>query len=183
MSGECGTSGTGGVGEGHYDSLAQATVIHSINNCVALGDHCKGVDMSIEAAELLGSLAVPPGLVVRYLADDCACQSWWCMFTWLQGLSCICLCNGRGWLQPHMQGWGKEQAAKGTQLCPTFCNPMDCSMPGFPVHYQLPEFAQIYVHQVDDAIQPSHPLSSLFLPAFNLPSIRVFSNESVLGIR
>ena len=55
MLGECGTSGTGGVGKGHYDSLAQATVIHSINNCVALGDHCKGVDMLIEAAELLGS--------------------------------------------------------------------------------------------------------------------------------
>ena len=47
-----------------------------------------------------------------------------------------------------MQGWGKEQAAKGTQLCPTLCNPMDCSMPGFPVHHRLPEFAQIYVHWV-----------------------------------
>ena len=58
-------------------TLAQATVIHSINKCVALGDCCKGVDMSIKAAGLLGSLAVPPGLVARDLADDCACQSWW----------------------------------------------------------------------------------------------------------
>ena len=55
---------------------------------------------------------------------------------------------------------------------------MDCSMPGFPVH-QLPELAQIHVHRVGDAIQQSHPLSfpSIF------PSIRVFSNESVLCIR
>ena len=40
------------------------------------------------------------------------------------------------------------------------CDPMDCSMPGFPVHHQLPEFTQTHVHCVSDAIQPSHPLSS-----------------------
>ena len=70
-----------------------------------------------------------------------------------------------------------------TQSCPTPCDPMDCSMPGLPVHHQLPEFTQTHVHQVGDDIQPSHPLSSPFLPAFNLPSIRVFSNKSVLRIR
>ena len=48
------------------------------------------------------------------------------------------------------------------QLCPTVCNPMDCSTPGFPVHHQLLELAQTYVHWVSDAIQPSHP-SFLFL--------------------
>ena len=56
-----------------------------------------------------------------------------------------------------------------TQLCPTLCNPMDCSMPGFPVHHQLPELAQTQVHRVGDAIQPSHPLSSpspAFLKSF-----------------
>ena len=41
-----------------------------------------------------------------------------------------------------------------TQSCATLCNPMDCSMPGFPVHHQLPEFAQTHVHRVSDAIQP-----------------------------
>jgi len=46
------------------------------------------------------------------------------------------------------------------QFCPALCNPMDCSMPGFPVHHQLSELAQTHVHWVDDAIQPSHPLSS-----------------------
>ena len=43
------------------------------------------------------------------------------------------------------------------QLCPTLCDPMDCSTPGFPVHHQLPELAQTHVHQVSEAIQPSHP--------------------------
>ena len=53
---------------------------------------------------------------------------------------------------------------------------------GFLVHHQLPELAQIHVHQVGDAIQPSQPLSSPSPPAFNLFSIRVFSNESALCI-
>ena len=60
---------------------------------------------------------------------------------------------------------------------------MDCSTPGFPVHHQLPEFTQTHVHWVCDAIQPSHPLSSPCPPAFNLSSIRIFSNESALHIR
>ena len=54
---------------------------------------------------------------------------------------------------------------------------MDCSTPGFPVHHQLPELPQAHVHQVGDAIQPSHPLLSPSPLAFNL------SNESVLRIR
>ena len=54
------------------------------------------------------------------------------------------------------------------QLCPTLCDPMDCSTPGFPVHHQLPELTQIHVHQVGDVIQQSHPLSSPSSPAFNL---------------
>ena len=60
---------------------------------------------------------------------------------------------------------------------------MNCSMPGLPVHHQLPELAQIHVHRVSDAIQPSNPLSSPSPPAPNPPSIRVFSNKSALGIR
>ena len=62
---------------------------------------------------------------------------------------------------------------------------MDCSTPGFPVHLQLPELTQTHVHQVSDAIQPSHPLSSPSPPASGpliFPSIRVFSNESILHI-
>ena len=46
------------------------------------------------------------------------------------------------------------------QLCPTLCDPMNRSMPGLPVHHQLPEFTQTHIHRVSDAIQPSHPVSS-----------------------
>ena len=60
---------------------------------------------------------------------------------------------------------------------------MDCSTPGFPVFYYLPQYAQIHVHWVDDSIQPSHPLLPLFLQPSIFTSIRVFSNESVLCIR
>ena len=54
------------------------------------------------------------------------------------------------------------------QLCLTVCNPVDCSLPGVPIHHQLLELAQTSVRQVHDAIQPSHPLSSPSPPAFNL---------------
>ena len=65
------------------------------------------------------------------------------------------------------------------QLCLTLCDPMDCSTPGLPVHHQLLEFTQPHVHWVCEAIQLSYPLLSPFPPAFSLPSIRVFSKESV----
>ena len=55
-----------------------------------------------------------------------------------------------------------------TKSCPTLYNPMDCSTPGFPVLPCLPEFAQTHVHWVNDAIQPSHPLSPPSPPAFSL---------------
>ena len=61
----------------------------------------------------------------------------------------------------------KLQFSSVTQSCPTFCNPMNCSMPGLPVHQQLPEFTQTHVHLVGDAIQPSHPLSSPSPPSLN----------------
>ena len=57
------------------------------------------------------------------------------------------------------------QFSSATQSCPTLCNPMNCRTPGLPVHHQLPEFTQTHVHQVCDAIQPSHSLSSPSPPA------------------
>ena len=60
---------------------------------------------------------------------------------------------------------------------------MNRSTPGLPVHHQLPEFTQTHVHPVGDAIQPSHPLSTLLLLPPISPSIRVFSNESTLHMR
>ena len=76
------------------------------------------------------------------------------------------------------------QFSSVAQSCPALCDPMDCSMPGLPVHHQLLKLAQTPVHWVDDAIANHlilcHPL--LLLPSV-FPSIRVFSNESVLRIR
>ena len=71
---------------------------------------------------------------------------------------------------------------KSLQSCPTLCNPMDCSTPGFPVHYRLPELVQTHVHRVGDAIQLSHPLLSPSPPPSIFASNRVFSSESALCI-
>ena len=62
----------------------------------------------------------------------------------------------------------QESVSSVAQSCLTLCHPIDCSMPDFPVHHQLPELAQTHVHRVGEAIHPSHPLSSLSPPAFNL---------------
>ena len=75
------------------------------------------------------------------------------------------------------------QFSSGAQSYLTLCDPKECSMPGLPVHQQLPEVTQTHVHQVSDAIQPSHPLTSPSPPTFNLSCIRVFSNELLLPIR
>ena len=69
------------------------------------------------------------------------------------------------------------------QSCPTLCDPMNCSMPGLPVHHQLREFMQTRVQRIIDAIQPSHPLSFLLLLPPIPPSIRAFSNKSTLRMR
>ena len=75
------------------------------------------------------------------------------------------------------------QFSSVVQSCPTLCNPMDCSTPGFPVHHQLPELTKAHVHQVGDAIQQSQSLSPLFFLPSIFPRIRVFSKEGVLCIR
>ena len=72
------------------------------------------------------------------------------------------------------------QFSSVAQSCLTLC---DRSMPGLRVHHQLPEFTQIHVHRVSDAIQPSHPLTSPSPPTFNLSQHQGFSNESTLHMR
>ena len=59
------------------------------------------------------------------------------------------------------------QFSSVAQSCPALCDPMNRSTPGLPVHHQLPEFTQTHIHQVGDAIQPSHPLSAPSPPAPN----------------
>ena len=70
-----------------------------------------------------------------------------------------------------------------TKSCLTLYDPMDCSLPGFPVFYYIPEFAPSHIHRVGDAIQPSHPLSPPFsscLQSFpasdSLPVSRLFAS-------
>ena len=70
-----------------------------------------------------------------------------------------------------------------THLCLTLSNPIPCSMPGFPVHHQLPELAQTHVHRVSDANQPSHPLSFPSPPAPNPSQHQNLFNESTLHVR
>ena len=77
----------------------------------------------------------------------------------------------------------KTQFSSVAQSCPTLCDPMDCSTPGLPVHHQLPEFTQT---QSIESVMPSNHLilcCPLLLLLSIFPSIRVFSNESVLRIR
>ena len=75
------------------------------------------------------------------------------------------------------------QFSSVAQSFPTLCDPMNRSMPGLPVHYQLLEFTQTHAHRVGDAIQPSHLLSSPSPPAPNPSKHQVFSNESSLRMR
>ena len=79
------------------------------------------------------------------------------------------------WLLNYVKCGLSSQFSSVTQLCPTFCDPMDCSMPRFPLHHQLPELAQTHVHWVSDVIQLSDPLSSPSPPALNLSQHRGFS--------
>jgi len=74
------------------------------------------------------------------------------------------------------------QFSSVAQSCPTLCDPMNRSMPGLPVHHQLPEFTQTYIHRVGDAIQHLILCCPLLLLSPIPPSIRVFSNESTLLI-
>ena len=75
--------------------------------------------------------------------------------------------QGTKTLQAAWCGKNKSQFSSVTQSCPTLCDPMDCSTPGFPVHHQLLKLAETHVHRVGDAIQPYHLLSSPS-PAFSL---------------
>ena len=69
------------------------------------------------------------------------------------------------------------------QSCLTLCDAMDCSMPGLPVPHHLPEFAQVHVHCIGDAFQPSHPLMPSSPSALNLSKCKGLYSESAVCIR
>ena len=75
------------------------------------------------------------------------------------------------------------QFSSVTQSCATLCDPMDCRKLGLPVHHQLLELTQTHVHQVGDAIQPSHLLLSPSPPTLNPSQHQGLSNDLVLCIR
>ena len=85
---------------------------------------------------------------------------YWTLTAWRKKLYFPYFCISNAWLI--------VQFSSVAQLCQTFCDAMDWSMPGFPVYHQLPELAQTHVHQVSDAIQPRYPLSFPSPPAFSL---------------
>ena len=85
-------------------------------------------------------------------------MSWNHCFLYLMYFVCL-KCEGKS---------GLSSVSSVTQSCLTLCDPMHCSMPGFPVHHQLLKLAQTHVHPAGDAIQPTYPLSSPSPPAFNL---------------
>ena len=83
------------------------------------------------------------------------------VFTYIAQKACRCFPEVKEYV------WIWFQFSSVAQSCPTFCDPVNRSTPGLPVHHQLPEFTQTHIHRVGDAIQPSHPLSSPFPPAPN----------------
>ena len=119
----------------------------------------------------------------KFVLQVCKSVSVW-KIDWTAPLVCLCLSSPGSPLTspitviaqpdpptsqwPVLTGPWNPKADQSVQLSPTLFNPMDCSTPGFPVHHQLLEFAQTYVHWVGDAIQPPHPLSSPSPPAFSL---------------
>ena len=100
-------------------------------------------------------------------------KNWFASFTYWSFKNFKCSPSRISLTMPHLhllpsKSTKSIQFSSVPQLCPTVCDPMDCSMTGLPVHHQLSEFTQTHVHWVGDAIQPSHPLSSPSPPTFNL---------------
>ena len=88
-----------------------------------------------------------------------------------------------GLISFRMVPFSSAQFSLVTQSCPTLCDLMNRSTPGLPGHHQLPEFTQTHVHQVGDAIQPSHPLSSPSPPAPNPSQHQSLLQWSTLRMR
>ena len=125
-------------------TLTSHYIPYKQNSLEVDNDHCKTVKL-----ESWSLITVSP--TIRLIGSSEILQSAFC----LQFMTSTCFLS-------------KPQFRSVAQSCPTLCNPTNCSTPGLPVHHQLLESNQTRVHQVDDAIQPSHPLSSPSPPALNL---------------
>ena len=103
----------------------------------------------------------------------CICEHITCVHlfscSWILGLfsGLELLWTKLRWIFLNKPWYTSDQIRSVSQSCPTLCDPMNRSTSGLPVHHQLPEFTQTHVHQVSDAIHPSHPLLSPSPPAPN----------------
>ena len=128
--------------------------MHSISLAIISTFHCSFISIYVACVQRVSLLC----LFAFYLNNFIFCYLlYWSSVAW-QG--CVSFCCPAKWISSRFNSV--------TQSCPTLCDPMDCSTPGFPVHHQVLELAQTHGHPVSDAIQPSHSLSSPSLLAFNL---------------
>ena len=99
---------------------------------------------------------------LKWLSTHTRIVNKWCCDNWFSNWG-----EGKATVLLDLYLLPSGQFSSVAQSCPTLCDPMNRSTPGLPVHHQLPEFTQTHVHQIGDAIQPSHSLSSPFPPAPN----------------
>ena len=104
------------------------------------------------------------------ITADHVLQALVCLSKFLCSFKCGLTLHAIFVIDPWEQPWNSDcwEFNSVAQLCPTLCDPVDCSTLGFPVHHQQPELAQAHIHRVSDAIQSSHPLSSPSPSTFNL---------------
>ena len=150
----------------HPKTLVDA-VSHSSQKAVVSCDtiklqysHCKTTKFCIQDQQPLRISGESWKKLEKKLLPRCKClvqRTQTCSFVW------VILFTLMRW-----SSYPFIQFSSVTQSCPTLCNLMDYSMPGFPVHHQLPKPTQIHVHWIGDAFQPSRPLSSPSPPTFNL---------------
>ena len=144
----------------------------ALPRCIAFLTLCGAMDCSPPGSSLLGIFQprTVEWVAISYSRGSSQASNWTCV-------SCIS-CIGRHWATWEAQTTicviemilkiQSVQFSSVAQSCLTLCDPMNCSTPGLLVHHQLPDCTQTHVHQVGDAIQPSHPLLSPSPPALNL---------------
>jgi len=144
------------VGHDWSDLAVAAAVLH----CVYLHRIFSVYSYGCRRVAWLHLLATEISAAVNISVDVCVCV---CVRTHVCLCACACVCV-------HVC------LCSVAKLCSTLVTPMDCSMQVLPVPQHLPEFAQVHVHWISDAIQPSHPLCPLLLLPSVFPSIKVFFN-------
>ena len=120
---------------------------------------CDPMDCSLQGSSIHG---IFQARILKWVAISSSRGS-----SWPRGRTPVSRSAGR-----RFTAWATGEApsvqfSSVAQSCPTLCDPMNCSMPGLPVHHHLPEITETHVHRDSDAIQPSHPLLSPFPPAPN----------------